>query len=187
MSIPEYPSLVNHFLLAMPCLQDTVFTSSLTFLFEHSEEGAAGLVVNKPIGMSLEDVFLQLKMPTDGSKANEVVLVGGPVSPQQGFVLHRHGEWKETLSVSSDIQISTSLDILRSLANGDGPDEALIVLGYAGWGPGQLEDELARNAWLTLEADPDIIFNTPLSERTGKAAQHLGFDLSKLGVVAGHA
>ncbi|MFK8018836.1 MAG: YqgE/AlgH family protein [Pseudomonadales bacterium] len=187
MTIPEYPSLVNQFLLAMPSLHSSIFTSSLTFLFEHSEEGAAGLVINKAIDMSVEDVFMQLEMPVDGAKAGDQVLIGGPVSPQQGFVVHRKGEWKETLSVSADLQISTSLDILHSLANDEGPDEAIVILGYAGWGPGQLEEELSSNAWLTLDVDPDIIFDTPLAERTDKAAQRLGFDLSKLGICAGHA
>lgn len=187
MPIPEFPSLVNHFLLAMPALQDSIFTNSLTYIFEHSEEGAAGLVINKPIGMSVEDVFVQLELPADGTKAQDAVLAGGPVSPHQGFVIHRDGQWDETLSVNQGVCISTSLDILRSLAADQGPDEALIVLGYAGWAPGQLEDELSHNAWLTLMADPDIIFDTPMAERTGVAARQLGFDLSMLGVEAGHA
>ncbi len=186
-AIPEFPSLVNHFLLAMPGLEDSIFTSSLTYIFEHSEEGAAGLVINKTIGMTLEEVFTQLEMPSDGSKAQDAVLAGGPVSPNQGFVLHRSGSWKETLAVCDQVSISTSLDILRSLAADEGPDEALIVLGYAGWAPGQLENELSRNAWLTVNADPAIIFDTPLEQRTNLAASQLGFDLSKLGVDAGHA
>ena len=186
MSIPDFPSLANHFLLAMPALQDSIFTSSLTFVFEHSEDGAAGLVVNKPLGMCVEDVFVQLELPADGRKASDEVLAGGPVSPHQGFVLHRDKEWDETLQVG-DVCISTSLDILRSLAADQGPDEAMIVLGYAGWAPGQLEEELARNAWLTLEADASIMFDTPLEQRTELAAKNLGFDLSMLGVEAGHA
>lgn len=186
MAISQCENLSEHFLLAMPGLQDSIFTSSLTYLFEHSAEGAAGLVINKPTAMNVGEIFEQLKLPESSDRARDSVLVGGPVSPEQGFVVHREGDWSDTVR-RTGLCISTSLDILRSMATGNGPDEALVILGYAGWAPGQLETELANNAWLTLPADPDIIFDTPISERAGLAAKKLGFDLSKLGSDVGHA
>jgi len=164
-----------------------MFANSLTYLFEHSEEGAAGLVVNKALNMTMQDVFEQLELPGDSTKASEVVLAGGPVSPHQGFVMHSDGEWNQTLNVCDGLCISTSLDILRALATNEGPEEAICVLGYAGWGPGQLEQEVADNAWLTLQADPDIIFNTSMLNRADRAAKTLGVDINKLGLHAGHA
>lgn len=187
MTIPECTCLTNHFLLAMPGLQDTMFAGSLTYMFEHSEQGAAGLVVNKSLDMSMREIFSQLDMPTDNGKADDPIMAGGPVSSHQGFVIHNAGEWSQTLAVEDGMCISTSLDILRALAVDKGPAEAVIALGYAGWGPGQLEQEIADNAWLTLEANPKDIFSAPAADRANVAADHLGVDISKLGLYAGRA
>lgn len=164
-----------------------MFTGSLTYMFEHSEQGAAGLIVNKPLDMQVSEIFAQLELPVDGHKASDHVLAGGPVSAHQGFVLHSQGEWTQTLTVDEGMCISTSLDILRALAANEGPQEAITVLGYAGWGPGQLEQEIIDNAWLTMAADPKIIFSTPVAERATAAAKQLGVDINKLGLQAGHA
>lgn len=171
----------------MPGLQDSIFSSSLTYIFEHDEQGAAGLVINKPAGITLNEIFEQLDLATDNKKSKEVVITGGPVSPEHGFILHREGEWSSTLQISDDIRITTSPDILRSMSEEKGPCEAIVALGYAGWSAGQLEDELVNNAWLTVPATTAIIFDTPYSERTQQAARLLGFDINKLGADTGRA
>ncbi len=187
MNIPLCSQLKNHFLLAMPSLHDSIFTSSLTYIFEHDENGAAGLVINKPVGATLEEIFAQLDLPSNSNKNNEEVIAGGPVSVEQGFILHRSGKWDSTLRISDQVSITTSPDILRSMAEGNGPEEAIVAVGYAGWAAGQLEEELTNNAWLTMPAEPNIIFDTPYAQRTQVAAQLLGFDINKLGGDAGHA
>lgn len=188
MQIEETQDLSNQFLLAMPGLKDSFFANTITYLFSHDQEGAAGLVINRPIDMRLLDLFEQMELPRDGSHAGDNIFNGGPVSLEQGFVLHRQGEhWHSTLDVGDGIALTTSRDILASIAANEGPDDALVAIGYAGWGAGQLEEELADNAWLTVPASADIIFDTPVEERATAAARILGVDINLLADCAGHA
>ncbi len=181
-------SLKNHFLLAMPCLQDSIFAHSLTYVFDHNEHGAAGLVINRPLDLTLADVFSQLELESASACTTHPVLIGGPVEMERGFVLHRVGTtWKSTLDVSADVSLTMSSDILTAMARDEGPPGALVIIGYAGWGADQLEQELADNAWLTLPADASIIFDTPFEQRVAAAARKLGFDINLLTTNAGHA
>ena len=181
--------LTNNFLIAMPAMADPHFARSLTYVCEHSERGALGVVVNKPIEMNLRGLFDQLELGMhDPRHAGQPVLFGGPVSTDHGFVLHAPaGDWKSTLRVREAIGLTTSLDILEALGRGDGPEQVLVTLGYAGWGAGQLEQELAQNAWLTVEASTPILFDTPAEERLPRALDLLGFDFTRLSEAAGHA
>ena len=181
--------LTNHFLIAMPAMADPHFARSLTYVCEHSERGALGVVVNKPIEMNLRGLFDQLELGMhDPRHAGQPVLFGGPVSTDHGFVLHAPaGDWKSTLRVREAIGLTTSLDILEALGRSDGPEQVLVTLGYAGWGAGQLEQELAQNAWLTVEASTPILFDTPAEERLPRALDLLGFDFTRLSEAAGHA
>lgn len=186
---PTFQSLRHHFLLAMPTLTEGIFAHSLTYICEHSEEGAMGIVVNRPLSLTLRDVFEHLEISVRPDAGDEPVLAGGPVQTDRGFVLHRHAdrEWDSTLHVEGDISLTTSRDILEALAQAEGPAEHLLALGYAGWSAGQLEEELAANAWLTLPADSDILFAVPAQERLNAAAARLGVDLALISTTAGHA
>ncbi len=184
---PNY--LTHHFLIAMPHMADPRFMHSLIYLCDHSEEGAMGLVVNQPSGLSMNDILEQtspeLDVPSD--IADIPVYSGGPIQTERGFVLHRGPRrWEATLDLGS-IQLTTSRDILFDMVNGQGPDESLVALGYAGWEPGQLDQELAENAWLSCPADLHILFDLPAEQRLGAAARTLGIDLSLLTSQAGHA
>lgn len=183
------PYLNNHFLIAMPSLADPNFSQTVTLICDHSDRGALGIIVNKSLNMSLGDVFTQLGLDYMRSSASErAVLRGGPVQTERGFVLHRRsGAWESTLPVSSGLQLTTSRDILDALAAGQGPEEAVVALGYAGWEAGQLEEEIVQNAWLTVNASERLLFETPLEERWHEAGQLLGIDLSRLSPDAGHA
>lgn len=187
MATPQY--LTNQFLIAMPSLMDANFSQTVTYICEHNEAGALGLVINRPLKMTLAEVFEQLKMPTPPRLlAGQSVLHGGPVQTDRGFVVHAAGKrWDATLPVSDRIHVTTSRDILDALARGEGPEVAFIALGYAGWDAGQLETELASNAWLTVPCDERILFATPFEERWHAAAQLLGVNLSALSSEAGHA
>ncbi|AMX01346.1 YqgE/AlgH family protein [Microbulbifer thermotolerans] len=181
-------SLRGQFLLAMPGMQDPRFKQTITFMVEHTDEGAMGIVINAPSKVTWKEVFEQLSLDDNSQRGDETVLLGGPLSPEQGFVLHGAGvTFDSTLEVSDDISLTASKDILESLAAGRGPDDILLALGYAGWGPGQLEGELAQNAWLTLPAEPEILFATPWQKRWQTAAARHGIDMSGLGSQAGHA
>ncbi|MDJ0806975.1 MAG: YqgE/AlgH family protein [Gammaproteobacteria bacterium] len=181
--------LTNHFLIAMPGLTDPNFFHTVTYICEHSEQGAMGLVINRPMGLQLVDIFEQLDIKvTDPEISNVPVYMGGPVQGDRGFVLHNNdSEWDSTLQVTSDICVTTSLDILQAIAKGKGPARSLITLGYAGWGAGQLEEELAQNAWLNGPAESDIIFKRASEQRWQAAADLLGVDLNLLSSEAGHA
>jgi putative transcriptional regulator len=138
--------------------------------------------------MRLLDLFEQMELPQDGPRAGDNIFNGGPVSLEQGFVLHRQGErWQSTLDIGDGIALTTSRDILASIAANEGPNDALVAIGYAGWGAGQLEEELADNAWLTVPASAEIIFDTPVDERAGAAAKTLGIDINLLADCVGHA
>ena len=181
--------LTNHFLIAMPNLADPNFFHTVTYICEHGESGAMGLVINRPIGLQLADIFEQLEIEITDPSAHELpVYSGGPVQGDRGFVLHdSHSTWDSTLRITDDISITTSMDILQAIASGKGPGKSLVALGYAGWGAGQLEDELAQNAWLNGPARSDIIFERPSDERWQAAANLLGVDLNLLSSDAGHA
>lgn len=181
--------LTNHFLIAMPSLADPNFFHTVTYICEHSEHGAMGLVINRPIGLQLADIFEQLDIQiTDKSISQNPVYLGGPVQGDRGFVLHNsESEWDSTLKVTTGISVTTSVDILQAIAVGRGPTHSLVTLGYAGWGAGQLEEEIAQNAWLSGPAESDIIFNRASQERWQAAADLLGVDLNLLSSETGHA
>lgn len=181
--------LTQHFLIAMPAMVDPHFARTLTFVCEHNENGALGIVVNRPIEMSLQGLLEQLKIPPESGVFKGVpVHFGGPVQVDRGFVLHRPlGAWQSTLAVGTEIGLTTSRDILQAVVRGNGPEQILVTLGYAGWAPGQLEHELAQNAWLTVPARNDILFELPAEERLPAAMQLLGIDYANLSDVAGHA
>jgi putative transcriptional regulator len=181
--------LTNQFLIAMPTMTDSNFAQTVTFIWEHNEDGALGIIINRPLQMRWADVFEQLKMPTGpGVTGHQPVLQGGPVQTDRGFVVHEAGgRWEHTLQVSSRIQVTTSPDILNAMAAGSGPQTALVALGYAGWGAGQLESELAQNAWLTAPCDERILFETPYEQRWRAAGRLLGIDLATISPQVGHA
>jgi putative transcriptional regulator len=181
--------LTNQFLIAMPAMTDGNFAQTVTFIWEHNADGALGIIINKPLQMRLLDVFEQLKMPTAaGVFGRQQVLQGGPVQTDRGFVVHQvGGHWEHTRQVSPRLQVTTSPDILNAMARGSGPDIALVALGYAGWSAGQLETELAQNAWLTAPCDERILFDTPFEDRWRAAGRLLGVDLATISDQVGHA
>jgi len=182
-------SLRNHFLIAMPGLNDSSFAHTVTYICEHSDKGAMGVVINTATPMQLKEIFAQMELADAAEEAgDQIVMSGGPVQPERGFVLHpSDSKWQSTLEVSPDISLTASRDIIVALAEGRGPKQYLITLGYAGWGEGQLEEEIASNSWLTVHADKDIIFNTPFEQRWTAAAQTLGIDVNLITSTAGHA
>jgi putative transcriptional regulator len=185
----ERVNLTQHFLIAMPNMVDPHFAKTLTFVCEHNDQGALGVVVNRPIDMTLQVLLEQLSIPIDSDLFKAVpVHFGGPVQVDRGFVLHTPlGEWQSTLAVNSEIGLTTSKDILQAVARGEGPKQILVTLGYAGWAPGQLEHELSQNAWLTVQATPEVIFELPSEERLPAAMSLLGVDYARLSEQAGHA
>jgi putative transcriptional regulator len=182
-------NLTHHFLIAMPAMVDPHFAHTLTFVCEHNEEGALGIVVNRPTDMTLSALFEQIDVDLgDRALGRSPVLYGGPVQMDRGFVLHRPlGNWQSTLAVSDDLGLTTSKDVLEALARGEGPRDVLVSLGYAGWGAGQLEQELAQNAWLTVDAEAGMLFDLPADQRLPAAMSRLGIDFSRLADGAGHA
>src|SRR3954464_14596447 len=181
-------NLTHHFLIAMPNMADPYFSKSLTYICEHNDQGALGLVVNRPIDMTLQALFERLSMSLRGAAADAPVYFGGPVQTDRGFVLHAPaGDWQATLEAGWAIVLTTSKDILEAVGRGEGPSRLLVTLGYAGWSPGQLEHELWQNAWLTVEARDAILFETPSEERLPAAMELLGVDYARLQDAAGHA
>jgi putative transcriptional regulator len=185
----ERDYLTDQFLIAMPSLADPTFAHTVTYICEHNADGALGIIINRPSELQLEAVLAQLDLHSDDARTNAVpVFVGGPVLPERGFVLHEpHGAWDSSLKVNSRISVTTSRDILVAMAAGTGPRRALIALGYAGWGAGQLEEELADNAWLSAPADARVIFDTPHERRWLEAARLIGVDPRLMTGEAGHA
>ena len=185
--------LTGHLLIAMPAMQDPNFHRTVTYICEHSEQGALGIVINRPLDLDLGSVFEQMSLnPSDPSLAQQPVLQGGPVHQERGFVLHQAEDATEqqfdaTLAVTDAIRVTTSQDILTAMARGQGPRRVVVALGYAGWGPGQLEQEMAQNAWLSVPAVPRIIFDTPFEQRWQQSARLLGIDMSTISAEAGHA
>lgn len=182
-------SLRDHFLLAMPGLSEGIFSQSITYICEHGESGAMGIVINQPLDLTVTEIFEHLQINTNTQFNDKPVMAGGPVQMDHGFVLHRQNpkRWEASLKVTDEITLTTSRDILRAIAEGTGPDDHLIALGYAGWSAGQLEQELADNSWLTLPGNSDIIFATSAEERLGAAAALLGIDMNLISAQAGHA
>jgi putative transcriptional regulator len=181
--------LTDHLLIAMPGLSDPNFHHTVTYVCAHSEEGALGIVINRPLDIPLEDVLSQMQLSSESITVNRMpVFSGGPVQRDRGFVLHRPaGQWGSTLHVTDGIGLATSRDILEALASGQGPQEVLVALGYAGWDAGQLEQEMAENSWLSTPASPEILFATPPERRWHAAAEKMGIDLSLLSSDVGHA
>jgi len=181
--------LTHHFLIAMPNMVDPYFAKSLTYICEHSEQGALGLVVNRPIDMTLQALFERLSLQLQERELRHApIFFGGPVQTDRGFVLHQPaGEWQSTLRVRDAIGLTTSKDILEAVGRGEGPPKLLVTLGYAGWSPGQIEHELSQNAWLTVEARDAIIFDLPAEEKLAAAMELLGLDFARLADQAGHA
>jgi putative transcriptional regulator len=188
-SMSEAGYLTNQFLVAMPAMTDANFSQTVTFIWEHNHEGALGIIINRPLQMRLADVFEQLKLPmSPGVDGVQPVLQGGPVQTDRGFVVHHvGGDWEHSRKVSARVQVTTSPDILDAMARGAGPATAIVALGYAGWGPGQLETELTQNAWLTVPCDETILFNTPYSQRWHAAGRLLGIDVATISPHVGHA
>lgn len=183
-------SLKNHFLIAMPAMADPNFAQSITYICEHSDDGAMGIVINRPLDLSVGEILSHLSIEQYNQHYDNVpVFCGGPVQSDRGFVLHRseYSEWENTLPVQSDVCLTSSQDILVAIANNEGPKESLIALGYAGWSAGQLDHEITQNTWLSVNADPSIIFSTPCEQRWQAAANLLGVDLSLLSHQIGHA
>jgi len=225
-------SLENQFLIAMPSLGDDYFNKTVTYICEHNDEGAMGLIINMPVNITLHDLLKQIEEDDKGEVSGEgaarqegdklaqksgleqelspkqeplaatvvntlldldhsleqLVLSGGPISQNRGFVLHRtQSGWKSSLALSDEIMITTSKDILMALGTKKAPEQYMVTLGYAGWGPGQLESELQANSWLTIDADSDILFNTPIEQRWQKATEKLGIDIAHLSSDVGHA
>ncbi len=185
----QNPSLKNQLLIAMPTLQDPNFSRTVTYICEHGEHGAMGIVLNRPTELRLLDVLQHMDIDGGlGAAADQTVYLGGPVEEERGFVLHTHtAPWDSTLAIDDHISITTSRDILEAMAKGGGPDQTLVALGYAGWGAGQLEQELQQNAWLSGPADKSILFDLPSDQRWEAAARLLGVDVNLLSSEAGHA
>lgn len=181
-------NLTGHLLIAMPALADPNFHRTVTFICEHADEGALGLIVNRPIDLTLGEVLTQFDCRTDDPAiAGQSVFLGGPVQTERGFVLHRGGKWESSAVISGDISITTSRDILGAIAAGAGPADILVALGYAGWGSGQLEQEMAQNSWLSAPVDPAILFATPVERRWEAAAELIGVNLKLISGEAGHS
>jgi len=186
-------NLRGHFLIAMPGLNDPNFDHTVTYLLEHNSGGAFGLIVNRPIDLDMGDILSQLNIASFNPEFNaRPVMVGGPVQPERGFVLHRtdadeSAQWANTARFDDGISITTSPDILAALAEGSGPADMLFILGYAGWDAGQLEHELSENAWLSVAATPEILFDVPLQDRWDASTRLLGIDPMAISPDAGHA
>ncbi|MDN3699120.1 MULTISPECIES: YqgE/AlgH family protein [Vibrio] len=185
--------LTNHFLVAMPGMQDPYFKRTVIYLCEHNEEGAMGLIINAPIDVTVGKMLKQVDVDNIHPQLNvesleKPVLNGGPVSEDRGFILHEPKDsYESSIQMTEKISVTTSKDILNVLGTEAEPNNYLVALGYSGWEPGQLEVELADNSWLTIEADPSVIFETPINERWQKAVQMLGIDAAQLSSQAGHA
>lgn len=203
----ENINLTGHFLIAMPALEDPFFAKSVTYICAHNEDGAMGVVINRPSDYLLKNLFKQMQLNiehTDNAMIRQHIHVGGPVQPECGFVLHQISkddgtenlelmqEWDSTILINNDTALTTSKDILEAVANGTGPKKMLLALGYAGWNPGQLEAEIAKNAWLSVQAESvtaqaALLYDLPSTEKMNAALALLGLDFAKLSEWVGHA
>ena len=193
-SVVARMNLTNQFLIAMPGMADDTFAGAVVYLCEHTDRGALGLVINKPINITLKNLFDKVELSLDRDELGAPpVFYGGPVQTERGFVLHEKiasdgPRYSSTLAIpGGELEMTTSKDVLEAMASGQGPRKVLVTLGYSGWGAGQLEDELGRNGWLTVNADPSIIFDTPVPDRYARAVSLLGIDPRMLSQEAGHA
>ncbi|HJV01934.1 MAG TPA: YqgE/AlgH family protein [Burkholderiaceae bacterium] len=184
-------NLANHFLIAMPAMEDPIFGGTVVYVCEHNENGVLGVVINKPTDMTMQVLFdrIDLKLEdSPGAHIDEPIMFGGPVQDDRGFVLHTPGaRYSSSLTVTDEVAFTTSIDVLEAVAAGTGPQRMLVSIGYAGWSPGQLEEEISRNGWLTVGADAHILFDLPIEERYTAAMRLLGIDPLMLTSEAGHA
>ena len=182
-------NLTKHLLVAMPSMRDPNFSHTVTLICEHSAQGAMGVIINQPISMSVEELIGRIKTNDDDVAPNKnLIYAGGPVHINQGFILHDSDRnWESTLIIDNDLKLTVSEDILTDIAKGRGPENMIVALGYAGWGAGQLEQELAENTWLTVPYEAGIVFHTPVEKRWQRAANKLGIDLRLISNEAGHA
>ncbi len=189
-------NLTNQFLIAMPGMGDGAFAGSVIYLCEHNEKGALGLVINKPIDITLRNLFEKVELSLDREDlASLPVYFGGPVQTERGFVLHEplgesdaeEAHYTSSLKIEGGLEMTTSKDVLEAISSGAGPKKVLVTLGYAGWAAGQLEDEMSRNGWINVDAERGIIFDTPVDQRYEKALSLLGIDAGSLSSAAGHA
>ncbi len=186
-------NLTNQFLIAMPGIGGDTFAGAVIYLCEHTDKGALGLVINKPIDIKLKNLFEKVELSLDRvDLAESPVYYGGPVQTERGFVLHEQidddeSRFNSSLRIPGGLEMTTSKDVLEALSSGTGPTKILVTLGYSGWGAGQLEEEMGRNSWINVEAQPEIIFNTPVEQRYDKALSLLGIDPAMLSADAGHA
>ncbi|HEY0821976.1 MAG TPA: YqgE/AlgH family protein [Rhizobacter sp.] len=188
-------NLTNQFLIAMPGMADETFAGAVVYMCEHTDKGALGLVINKPIDIKLKNLFEKVELTLDRADlADEPVYFGGPVQTERGFVLHERlgdddagGHYNSSLQIPGGLEMTTSKDVLEALSHGAGPKKILVTLGYSGWSAGQLEEEIGRNGWITVSAEPGIIFDTPVEQRYDKALSLLGIDPRMLSQEAGHA
>jgi len=173
----------------MPGMPDPNFSTTVTLICEHNDDGALGIVINRPLTLKLAGLFEQLQVDNaDPRTADGPVYSGGPVGTERGFVLHGpQWSYENTLPVSDDIQLTLSRDVIDAMASGKGPDKSLVALGYAGWQPGQLEYEMLANSWLNVPATPKLVFDTPYAKRWDSAARTLGIDIARMSPDAGHA
>lgn len=180
--------LANQLLIALPALADPNFARTVALICQHDDDGAMGVLLNRASEYTLGDVLAQMQIETDDETLrNQIVLAGGPVHPERGFVLHDGGEWDSTLAIAENLCLTTSRDILEAMARGEGPAQVIVALGCAGWGAGQLEHELGENSWLTAPADAELLFDMPLQQRWQAAAGRIGVDMSRMADYAGHA
>ena len=189
-------NFTNQFLIAMPSLREGTFAGTVVYLCEHTEKGALGLVINKPIDITLKHLFEKVELSLDRDDlAEKPVYFGGPVQTERGFVLHESlggegdegGHYNSSLRIPGGLEMTTSKDVLEALSSGAGPKKVLVTLGYSGWAAGQLEEEMSRNGWINVVAEPGIIFDTPVEQRYEKALSLLGIDARMLSQDAGHA
>ena len=182
-------SLVDKCLIATPAIKDPIFAASLVYMCEHNENGSMGLVVNHETSQVLDDVFRQLDIHCENETIkNQPIYVGGPVQLEQGFILHSNpGPWQNSVEVSVGIHLTSSLDILQAIADGKGPENYLVILGFSGWASGQLEAELQQNSWLTSACNADLLFHQRAEDKWQVAFDTLGFDINMLSPVSGNA
>ena len=183
-------NLTNQFLVATPQMHEPQFERSVVYICQHDANGAMGLVVNRSTNPKLSEIFSQLEIEfSQSNHLNDPIFAGGPVHPENGFVLHRPvGQWKSSMIVTDNVAVTTSKDILEALAENQGPEECIISLGYAGWEQSQLESEIGRNDWFVVRGDESLIFDVPVEERWESALKMMGIsDLSKLSLFSGHA
>ncbi len=180
-------NFVGQFLIASPSMNDPHFRQTVTYICENNEAGSLGFIINRPMEADLSDILNQLDLKNPQALANFPILKGGPVGLERGFVLHQGGEWNHTSEIITGLSVTTSKDILKSISSGLGPSESLLILGYSGWGPGQLEQELTTSSWINAPANNEILFTVPYKNRWQKAINLLGIEASDISDQIGHA